>query len=257
MSTSRAVLPSASATAPTFSVGRRVDVDHVDRAPGRRRSSPCRSRAGEEHRAALGDCDHGDRVRLPERGQPRPLERVDRDVHLRPAGRSPTSSPLKSIGASSFSPSPITTTPPSRRVSRTKRIASTAAWSAALLVAAADPARRRHRAASVTRTSSSARLRSGAVPRAHGGAPIRAAPVEARVADRSSQRSCVVGEEPRRARPRSSRRPSSACSQPERNLGKPARMSRRRRNLGAGLGRRQPASSHRGRGACRRQRPKR
>ena len=37
-------------------------------------------RAGEEHRAALGDRDHRDRVRLPERGQARSLERVDRDV---------------------------------------------------------------------------------------------------------------------------------------------------------------------------------
>ena len=57
----------------------------------------------------------------------------------------PTSSPLKSIGASSFSPSPITTTPSIATVSSTARIASTAAWSAALLVAAADPAAGRHR----------------------------------------------------------------------------------------------------------------
>src|SRR5205823_14085728 len=42
----------------------------------------------------------------------------------------PTSSPLKSIGASSFSPSPITTTPSIETVSSIRRIASTAAWSA-------------------------------------------------------------------------------------------------------------------------------
>ena len=41
-------------------------------------------RAGEEHRAALGDRDDRDRVRLPERGEPRPLERIDGDVDLRP-----------------------------------------------------------------------------------------------------------------------------------------------------------------------------
>jgi len=73
----------------------------------------------------------------------------------------PTSSPLKSIGALSFSPSPITTTPSIVTVSSISRIASTAAWSAASL----SP-RPTHRAApiaaaSVTRTSSSARFRSG------------------------------------------------------------------------------------------------
>ncbi len=40
---------------------------------------------------------------------------------------SPISSPLKSIGASSFSPSPITTTPRMATVSSITRIASTAA----------------------------------------------------------------------------------------------------------------------------------
>ncbi len=43
----------------------------------------------------------------------------------------PTRSPLKSIGASSFSPSPITTTPSKLTVPRKARIASTAAPSAA------------------------------------------------------------------------------------------------------------------------------
>ncbi len=38
--------------------------------------------AGEEHRAPLGDRDDGDRVRLADGGQPRPLQRVDRDVDL-------------------------------------------------------------------------------------------------------------------------------------------------------------------------------
>src|SRR6266540_1542168 len=74
----------------------------------------------------------------------------------------PTSSPLKSIGASSFSPSPMTTTPSIETVSRIARIPSTAAWSA--LSFSPRPTQRPAPIAafSVTRTSSSARLRSGA-----------------------------------------------------------------------------------------------
>ena len=75
----------------------------------------------------------------------------------------PTCSPLWSIGASSFSPSPMTTMPFMDTVGRTACMPSTAAWSAASLSPwptsrAADRA-----AASVTRTSSSARLRSTGV----------------------------------------------------------------------------------------------
>src|SRR5437867_3146537 len=75
----------------------------------------------------------------------------------------PISSPLKSIGASSFSPSPITTTPSIETVSSIVRIASTAAWSA--LSFSPRPIQRAapSAAASVTRTSSSARLRSGRI----------------------------------------------------------------------------------------------
>ncbi len=42
------------------------------------------SGAWKEHRAALGNCDHGDRVRLAERRQPRAFERIDRDVDRAP-----------------------------------------------------------------------------------------------------------------------------------------------------------------------------
>src|SRR5215211_2200657 len=74
----------------------------------------------------------------------------------------PTSSPLKSIGASSFSPSPITTMPAIEIVSSIARIASTAASSA--LSFSPRPTHRPHAIAafSVTRTSSSARFLSGA-----------------------------------------------------------------------------------------------
>ena len=78
--TSRGVTPFAFATALTFSVGdasMSIDVDPV-RADGD--LLHVHGRAREEHRAALGDRDHRDRVRLPERRQARSLERVDRDV---------------------------------------------------------------------------------------------------------------------------------------------------------------------------------
>ena len=65
--------------------------------------------------------------------QVRALERIDRDVDLGrrrrvPAG--PTFSPMYSMGASSRSPSPITTVPRMSSASKARRIASTAAWSA-------------------------------------------------------------------------------------------------------------------------------
>src|SRR3954452_13077736 len=74
----------------------------------------------------------------------------------------PMRSPLKSIGASSFSPSPITTTPSISTVASMCRIASTAARSAAILSPNPTQRPQASAAASVTRTSSSARFRSGA-----------------------------------------------------------------------------------------------
>ena len=76
---------------------------------------------------------------------------------------SPTASPLKSIGASSFSPSPMTTVPRIETVSIMSRIASTAAPSAACLSPRPIHLPAASAAASVTRTSSRARLRSGRV----------------------------------------------------------------------------------------------
>ena len=75
----------------------------------------------------------------------------------------PTRSPLNSIGASSFSPSPITTTPSIDTESIISRIASTAAWSAAILSPRPTQRPAARAAASVTRTSSIARFRSGSV----------------------------------------------------------------------------------------------
>ena len=74
----------------------------------------------------------------------------------------PTSSPLNSIGALSFSPSPITTTPRIETVWMSWRMASTAAPSPPFLSPRPTQRPAAIAAASVTRTSSIARLRSGA-----------------------------------------------------------------------------------------------
>ena len=129
------------------------------RSPGRPRSSACRRRA---HATA---CRH----RPSPWSRSRPAcswrtawcPRADRRRY-RPAGRRscPTFSPMNSIGASSRSPSPITTVPSIGSLLSSRRIASTAAWSAAFSLPwprsrAADTAAR-----SVTRTISSVRMRS-------------------------------------------------------------------------------------------------
>ena len=75
---------------------------------------------------------------------------------------SPTSSPLYSIGAWSFSPSPMTTTPRIDTELISIRIACTAAPSAPFLSPRPTQRAAAIDAASVTRASSSARLRSGA-----------------------------------------------------------------------------------------------
>src|ERR1035441_9145560 len=75
---------------------------------------------------------------------------------------SPTSSPLNSIGALSFSPSPMTTTPRIDTELIIIRIALTAAPSAPFLSPRPTHLAAAIDAASVTRASSSARLRSGA-----------------------------------------------------------------------------------------------
>src|SRR5215217_981234 len=77
------------------------------------------------------------------------------------------------MGALSFSPSPITTTPVIETEPSTWRMASTAAWSTASLSPKPILRAAAMAAASVTRTSSRARLRSGASPwaRASTGTP--------------------------------------------------------------------------------------
>ncbi len=61
---------------------RRVDVDRVRRVRADGDLVHVQRSAREEHRPALRDGDHGDRVRHAEGGEARPLERVDGDVHL-------------------------------------------------------------------------------------------------------------------------------------------------------------------------------
>ena len=143
-------------------LGRRgLDVDRVERLPRRRRSSPCRPRrrgrtSSRARRARSRRSRSAARARsgaCPRAGRPR----------RRPPGPvpSPTSSPLKSIGASSFSPSPITTVPRIATVSSIARIPSTAAWSADSFSPRPIQRPAASAPASVTRTSSSARFRSG------------------------------------------------------------------------------------------------
>jgi len=74
---------------------------------------------------------------------------------------SPTRSPLNSIGASSFSPSPMTMTPSMATDASTTRMASVAAPSADSFSPRPIQRAAARAAASVTRTSSMARLRSG------------------------------------------------------------------------------------------------
>ena len=75
---------------------------------------------------------------------------------------SPTSSPLNSMGALSFSPSPMTTMPFMATVLMSSRMALTAAASAPFLSPRPTHRAEAIAAASVTRASSSARFRSGA-----------------------------------------------------------------------------------------------
>mmetsp|Transcript_6505 Transcript_6505/g.20219 ORF Transcript_6505/g.20219 Transcript_6505/m.20219 type:complete len:220 (-) Transcript_6505:89-748(-) len=72
---------------------------------------------------------------------------------------SPMRSPQYSIGASSLAPSPMTTTPVMGTLFSTLRIMSTAAWSAAFLSPLPSHLPADSAAASVTRTSSSAKFR--------------------------------------------------------------------------------------------------
>src|SRR3954471_9418079 len=85
---------------------------------------------------------------------------------------SPTCSPLNSIGAASFSPSPMTTMPSIGTVESTVRIASTAALSAPFLSPRPTQRDADSAADSVTRTSSRARLRSGCCGDRLGALPV-------------------------------------------------------------------------------------
>ena len=94
--------------------GRNNQLLHVDRWPRI------------EHGAARRHARHADRVRKALGGERGAIDWVNRNVQSGPVP-SPICSPLNSIGASSFSPSPITTTPFIRTDPSTGRMASTAA----------------------------------------------------------------------------------------------------------------------------------
>ena len=114
-----------------------------------------------EQPALLGDREHRERVGPGLGADRRAFERIERDVDLRAGAlRVPTFSPMNSIGASSRSPSPITTVPSKRSLLSASRIASTAAWSAAFSSPRPISVEAAIAAASVTRTISSTRTRS-------------------------------------------------------------------------------------------------
>ncbi len=69
------------------------------------------ARPGVEHGAALAHGDHRDGVAPTERGERRALDRVDRDVGVGVGSRRRPARRCRASGASSFSPSPMTTTP--------------------------------------------------------------------------------------------------------------------------------------------------
>ena len=100
-------------------------------------------RAGVEHRAPLADGDHRQGVAAALGGERGAVDRVDGDVDQRAGCRRRRCSPLKSIGASSFSPSPMTTMPSivHRRQDGAHRLDRGAVG--AVLVAPPDPAGRR------------------------------------------------------------------------------------------------------------------
>ena len=109
---------------------RRVEVDDVARR--RPDDDLLHVAVGRVQQAALvRRRQHGDGARRAGGAEVGALERIDGDVDLevarRPSG--PTCSPMNSIGASSRSPSPMTTVPRIGSVSIALRIASTATWS--------------------------------------------------------------------------------------------------------------------------------
>ena len=119
----------------------------------------------------------------------------------------PISSPLNSIGASSFSPSPMTTTPSIETVLRTRRMASTAAPSAAFLSPRPIQRPAASAAASVPRTSSMREVAIGCLGLRFHGRRRRTGPCETRGVDRrcSRRRRARGGLHARRRGPRAAR----------------------------------------------------
>src|SRR5699024_4517608 len=111
------------------------------------------------HGAAFGNRHHGQRVVITHGGQHGAVNWVHSNIDFR-AKPSPTRSPLNSMGASSFLPYPMTTVPSMCTVYKSPRIASTAEPSAMFLSPKPTHSEAPIAEASVTRTSSIARLRS-------------------------------------------------------------------------------------------------
>ena len=142
-------------------VDRCVDVDHVDGLRARRRACPCR-RTDPGRTWCPARPSRSPRWRCPGPREVRVVPSMGSTAMSHAGPPLPISSPLKSMGASSFSPSPMTTTPSIGTLLRTRRIASTAAPSAPFLSPRPNQRPAASAAASVARARSMARLRSGA-----------------------------------------------------------------------------------------------
>ena len=174
--TSRTSVPLRSATRPRVSPSGRSRSSRSARCSAAGHLLHVDARAGVEHRAALGQRDHRERVRAAVGGEPRALERVDGDVDLR---RRAVADLARRCGASAPRPSPPRRSPRrrpcgrcgARRACRRRPPGRPPPCRPCPTSCAADSA-----AASVTRTSSSARLRStgaGLIYSTPGGLRIR------------------------------------------------------------------------------------
>ncbi len=206
--TSPTSVPLRSAISSIVSPERTVEVEQVGDVRARRPSSPCR-RTGPG--SNIVPCSES-AITASALGRPWAHRRVPSSgstaMSTDGGEPSPTCSPLWSIGASSFSPSPITTTPSMWTVCSTACMPSTAAWSAASLSPRPTQRAACSAAASVTRTSSSARLRSGGTSSACVGVGDQATGLPA---------ACAVARCRRRAsrrRPSSGSRPAIDTNQP-------------------------------------------
>ena len=210
--TSPTSTPRRSAISPTRLAQVAVEVEQVGDLLAAGHLLHVDARARVEHRPLLGERDHRERARHAQRAQARALERVDGDVDRR---RRAVADVLAVVRASAPRPSrprrsrrrrPCGSSP------RTACMPSTAAWSAAILSPRPTQRAACSAAASVTRTSSRARLRSGVAVPAIGSAGAALVVTGRRAACGGARTALArIGAARRRSRARRRRRGTSRC----------------------------------------------